>query len=103
MRLSEKLTNREAIVSVFSAIAYGALIYCLDNYVFPRCRIPFDVNSLLQLFVPMFVLLFLTMAAYLVIGRITWFGSHDRWRVAVSILTSLVTALLILLFLCKHQ
>ena len=103
MRLRKNLSMREAIDLIIGAIAYGAIIYFLGSYVFPRCGILFDVQSVELLHVPAYVLFFLWLAAYLTMGQIPWFASRERLRIAVSIFTSLVAALLILLFMCKGK
>ena len=98
--IERRIGGREAVGVVLCAAAYGALIYCLDSYVFPACHIRFKFNELVAHFVPLFVVLFLTIAIYPVLGLFVWFVVHDRWRVATSLIAAIAVPVIVIMALC---
>ena len=100
MRAREKFSPGEIIAIVVGVIGYGILIFVLDSFVFLRCGIHFDLQSVIERRVPMYLFVGLCTLAYFVIGQVAWFVERIKFRLAASVGISLALVLIVLLVKC---
>ena len=98
----ETLSLPQVIGLLVGALAYSGLLYLLGHYIYPSCGIPLSTNTVVERRIPLYVLLGLFFVACILIGRIRWFADRDRWLVSVSVIASVVSAIILLSFSCSR-
>jgi hypothetical protein len=96
---TERLNSREVITYLVGAFVVGCITYVADEYIYRPCSIPVPWNPLGRGFTA-FTFVGLSIAAYVVIGKISWFARHLGWMVAVSIAVVFILTALFVRFWC---
>jgi hypothetical protein len=89
MNWTERLSTREVVGLLAGTIIYGGFYYALSRYFYPVCPVPYSTDFILGPAIPVIIFFCFLFVNMVVLDKVPWFASREKWAFAVSAITAI--------------